>query len=200
MSPAHPNPRSLAVCLLAGGEATRFPGKLESDAGGVPLLIRVYDNVRSIAPVTVSAKDGFGAELDAALGCPIVVDRWPRRGPLGGLLSALSAMGAERVFVVAGDLPFVDGRVCGRLEREWRRDTEAAVPVHGTCEDARMEVLCALYDRSAFLREAYPIFTNGSGSVRAVVERLRVARVSFSDERYFANVNTAQDRRTLFQS
>ncbi|MDQ2872833.1 MAG: molybdenum cofactor guanylyltransferase [Candidatus Eremiobacteraeota bacterium] len=196
MNPAHPERTSLAVCLLAGGEATRFPGKLESDAGGVPLLERVYENLRSIAPVTVSAKDGFSADLKAALACPIVVDRWARRGPLAGLLSTLPMLDADRVFVAAGDLPFVDAQVYARLNRAWTNDTQAAVPVHGSND--RIEPLCALYDRAAFLEAAYPIFTNGSGSVREVVERLRVVRVRFEDGRVFANVNTALDRRTLF--
>ncbi|MGZ3498095.1 MAG: molybdenum cofactor guanylyltransferase [Vulcanimicrobiaceae bacterium] len=186
-----------AVCILAGGEATRFPGKLESDAGGVPLLVRVYRNVRSIGPVTISAKSTFAPEVDAALDCPVVIDRWPRRGPLGGLLSAFGEMRSARVFVVAGDLPFVDRSIYDRLARAWSPGTETAVPVHGTRGDERVEPLCALFDRAAFVREGYPIFTSGSGSVRGVVERLRAAHVRFDDARIFANVNAAKDRRVF---
>ena len=35
----------LGVIVLAGGEATRLPGKLFLDAGDLPLLVRVYRNV-----------------------------------------------------------------------------------------------------------------------------------------------------------
>ncbi|HEY8313425.1 MAG TPA: molybdenum cofactor guanylyltransferase [Candidatus Baltobacteraceae bacterium] len=190
---------NLAVCLLAGGESTRLPGKLESDAGGMPLLVRVYRNLAPIAPVTISAKAGFPPELDAALDAPVVVDRWARRGPLGGLLSAFGEMRAARVFVVAGDLPRVNASVFDRLALAWSTDCEAVVPEHVTAGVERIEPLCALYDRLAFLREAYPIFTSGSGSVRSVVERLRATRIYFPDAGVFANVNTAKDHRALFQ-
>ena len=74
------------VVILAGGEATRLPGKLELDAGGLPLIVRVLQNVRAAGPVYVSANRSFPPEIDMALHCPIVVDRHPGRGPLSGLL------------------------------------------------------------------------------------------------------------------
>ncbi|HEY8297878.1 MAG TPA: molybdenum cofactor guanylyltransferase [Candidatus Baltobacteraceae bacterium] len=191
-----PRTSDLAVCILAGGEATRLPGKLEGDAGGMPLLARVYSNVAGIAPVTIAAKSTFAPELDAALLCPIVVDRWVKRGPLGGLLSAFGAIRAARVFVVAGDLPRVTAEVFDALARAWNPQTEVAIPVHG--ERGHSEPLCALYDRVAFLQAAYPIFTGGSGSVRGVVEHLRATPVRFADPGVFANVNTAMDRRELY--
>lgn len=186
-------PNELAVCILAGGEATRLPRKLEDDADGMPLLARVYRNVAGIAPVTISAKGSFASKLDAELDCPIVVDRWAGRGPLGGLLSAFGVIRAARVFVVAGDMPLVSSSVFDELARAWNALTEVAISVHG--KPRLTEPLCAIYDRAAFLREAYPIFAGGSGSVRRVVEHLRTTPVSFEDPRVFTNINTATDRR-----
>jgi molybdenum cofactor guanylyltransferase len=183
-----------AVIILAGGEASRLPGKLELDAGGVPLLLRVYRNVRAIGPVYVSAAGGFRPEIDLELKCPIVVDRWPKRGPLAGLYSTLGLVREERVFVVAGDAPFVDASVFEQLESAWEAGTQAAVPVNS---QGRLEPLCALYSRSALLEAARSVFAERSGGVAAAVERLQAKRVRLSNERVFANVNTAADRRTV---
>ena len=45
-----------AVVILAGGEATRLPGKLALDVGDVPLLVRVYRNVSPERETWLSTK------------------------------------------------------------------------------------------------------------------------------------------------
>lgn len=186
----------LAVVILAGGESTRFPGKLESDAGGVPLLVRVYRNVRDAGTVVISANRAFPPEIDAELTCPVVVDRNPGRGPLGGLVSAFEYVRAPRVFVAAGDAPFIDASCVRALLEQWEPGIQAVVPVNVA---GRLEPLCALYDRAAFLTAGAAVLAAGSGGPAAVAERLLSKRVRLSDERVFANVNTASDRRALFR-
>lgn len=183
-----------AAVILAGGQASRLPGKLELDAGGVPLLVRVYRNVREIGPVYVSAAGGFPKPIDAALECPIVVDRWPRRGPLAALYGVLGAVRERRVFVVAGDAPFVGAATAVELDAAWEPHTRAVVPVN---PQGHLEPLCALYDRIALLDAARAALLAGSGAVAAAVERLGAKRVRLSNERVFANVNTAADRTIL---
>ncbi|HET9394310.1 MAG TPA: molybdenum cofactor guanylyltransferase [Candidatus Rubrimentiphilum sp.] len=184
---------SIAVVILAGGQASRFPGKLESDAGGVPLLLRVYRNVRSIGPVYVSANAPFGEAIARELDCPVVADRRPGLGPLGGLVSTFEKVPQARCFAVAGDAPFLDGEALGELLAAWEDGLEAVVAER----DGRVEPLCGLYARAAFLREGVRELETGSGAVSAVVERLRHRRVRLSDERRLANVNTSADRDAL---
>ena len=178
----------LAIVILAGGQATRFPGKLEAPIAGEPLLARVYRQLRYLGPVTVAGRDTFSPQLDALLDCPIVVDRWPDLGPLGGLLSAAQESGAARIFAVAGDAPFVTGEVLDALRDAWRDGDQAAVPEHG----GRLEPLAALYDRRALIREAHAALGGDDLSMHGMLARLRVRAVPL-DERYFANVNTAAD-------
>ncbi len=184
----------LGVVLLAGGQASRLPGKLELDAGGVPLLLRVYGNVRDAGPVYVSAAGGFPAGIDRALDCPIIVDRWPHRGPLAALDNILPHVREPRVFVVAGDAPFVTAEVAAELAAAWEPGLQAVVPVNA---QDYLEPLCALYDRAALLAAAREVLAQGSGGVAAAVERLHAKRVRLSNERVFANVNTAADCRFL---
>lgn len=187
----------VGVVILAGGEATRLPGKLELDAGGVPLIVRVLRNVRDAGPVYISANRSFPHSTEMALDCPVIVDRWPGRGPLAGLLSALPFVREPWVFAVAGDAPRVTVRTVNELAAAWEPGVQAIVPISG--ED-RLEPLCALYERIAFIEAAGPVLSPGSGGVAAVVERLTAKRVRVSDERVFANVNTAADRRAILQS
>ncbi len=190
MQPAADN---VAVVILAGGQATRFPGKLESDAGGVPLLLRVYRNVRSMGPVYVSANAPFGEQIVRELDCPIVADSRPGRGPLGGLVSTFEKIPQTRCFAIAGDAPLLNCAALGELLSAWESGLEAVVAER----DGRLEPLCGLYDRSAFLREGTRELETGSGAVAAVVERLRHRRVQLSDERLLANINTSADRGAL---
>lgn len=186
----------IAVVILAGGKATRLHGKLELDAGGVPLLVRVFRNVRSAGPVYVSASRSFPAHIDTMLDCPIIIDRWPHRGPLGGLLSAFECVREPYAFVVAGDAPFVSAATIAEVASAWKPGMQAVVPQNA---QGRLEPLCALYERAAFLEPGGVVLHGGSGGVAAVVERLEAERVRLTDERVFANVNTAADRRSFLQ-
>ena len=185
--------RTLAgVCILAGGEATRLPGKLALDAGDVPMLVRVYRNVSPGRETWLSTKGPLPDAIAALVDAPQVVDRWPLRGPLSGLLSTLSEMRTEWVFAVAGDAPFVDGAFIDALETHASPQYDAIVPMSGE-DSQRIEPLTALYRRDAFLREGLPVLLGGEGKMRLVIDRLRTRFLPVKDERAFANVNTPDD-------
>ncbi|MEA2665323.1 MAG: molybdenum cofactor guanylyltransferase [Candidatus Eremiobacteraeota bacterium] len=195
----------IGICILAGGEATRLPGKLFLAAGDVPMLVRVYRNVSPGRETWISTKGALPAEIDAALAAPMVVDRWTRRGPLSGLLSTMSEMRTEWVFACAGDAPFVDAAFVDRLavhvadtaDATGGAGLEAVVPAHDQA-GRRIEPLAALYRREAFLREGLPVLLGGDGALRLVIDRLRTKFVPVpEDERALANVNTPQDYAAL---
>ncbi len=185
--PPHQRP-DVAIVILAGGRATRFPGKLETTIGTEPMLARVYRQFRDAGPVLIAGRGTFSSRLDALLECPIVVDRWPDRGPLGGLLSAALHCDAARIFAVAGDAPLVSPEVLDALLERWESGDEAAVPVH----DGYLEPLAALYERGALLREALVCLRGREPSMHALLARLNARRVPMS-EKFFVNVNTADD-------
>jgi molybdopterin-guanine dinucleotide biosynthesis protein A len=179
------------VAILAGGEATRLPGKLELPAGDVPLVLRVLRNVRPGRETVIACKGSFSRALDAQLDVPLVVDRWSRQGPLSGLLSALAVLRCERVFALAGDAPFVDGAFLERLEAAWLPGDEAVVPIRLVEGSPQLEPLCALYERKAVLREGSAIVRSEGGSLRALVRRLQARFVQVDETLVFRNVNTA---------
>ncbi len=190
MPPEH---ASIAVVLLAGGSARRFPGKLEHSIGGRPLLARSYANVRAAGwPVYLAGAGSFARELDAALDAPLLIDRYPGQGPLHAFLDACTAIRAQRLYAVAADQPRVDAAVLACVARAWQKGDEAVVPEHS----GRSEPLAALYDRRAVLREAFGLRTRGRRAMHDLVEALAVRLVRIDDE-YFCNVNRPQDLAAL---
>jgi molybdenum cofactor guanylyltransferase len=178
----------VAIVILAGGRATRFPRKLETAISGEPMLARVYRQFRETGPVVIAGRGTFSPALDELLECPIVIDRWPDRGPLGGLLSAALHSNAARIFAVAGDEPLVSPGVLETLLERWEPGDEAIVPEHDGC----LEPLAALYDRDALIREASACLRGPKASMHALLARLHARRVSMP-AKFFVNVNTADD-------
>ena len=176
----------LGICILAGGEASRLPHKLEREVGGKPLLARVYENLSGPYPIYVSGKSTFAPELDALLDCPVIIDRWNRRGPLAGLLSVFSEVLHERLFVCAADAPFVDLRVVQTLADAWQPGDEAVIA----------QPLLAIYKRDVFLQAGLPVLQRGSGAVKDVAGRLRTRAITLPP-RSMININTEADLRSI---
>jgi molybdopterin-guanine dinucleotide biosynthesis protein A len=185
--------RAAGVVVLAGGEASRLPGKLLLDAGGVPLLVRVLGNLSSGRETFVSCRGTFPARVDASIGAPLVVDRREGCGPLGGLVSTMARMASPFVFAVAGDAPLVPASLIDALEAQRRPGDEAVVPEHGEAGGLRVEPLAALYDRVALLREGTALLRAGRYSMHGLLARLRTRRVRVAGGRIFANVNTGAE-------
>jgi molybdenum cofactor guanylyltransferase len=180
---------STAIVLLAGGQAQRFPGKLEHPIDGRPMLARVYERVRVAGwPVYVAGKASFSRDVDAQLDAPLLIDRRPGGGPLRALISACATIAAERVFAVAADQPRLDASVLRRLAGAWQPGDEAVVPEH----DGRIEPLAALYARRAILREGFELRRSGSNAMRDLIARLATRFVPL-DSRYFYNINRMAD-------
>jgi len=189
----HERAPRVTVIVLAGGEATRLPGKLFMDAGDLPLLVRVYRNVCRGRATMLSCKGALPYEIDLLIDAPAVVDRWPMRGPLSGLLSTMSEARTPWIFAVAGDAPFVDAAFIDVLEARIEPGDEAVVPRRMRDGKPGIEPLAALYERDAFLREGLPVLSGGHGKLGMVVERLKTRFVDIDDDRIFANVNTPDE-------
>jgi molybdenum cofactor guanylyltransferase len=186
-------PEDIAIVILAGGEASRFPNKLAHVVDGEPMIVRVYRNARALGwPIIVAARRPFGSGIDALLDCPIARDRWPEMGPLGGLASACSIVEQKRVFALAADMPRVDGGAITAVTQAWQPGDEVVLPSH----PAGVEPLAALYDRAALVREAAVLLAHGPPSMHALVRRLKTRFIELP-QRYFVNVNTPQDAAAL---
>ncbi|MGA9273714.1 MAG: molybdenum cofactor guanylyltransferase [Candidatus Cybelea sp.] len=177
------------IVLLAGGEARRFPGKLEYPVDGGPMIAQLFERVRTTGwPVYVAGKGSFSPAVDARLEAPLLIDRHPLGGPLNALLSACTMIRASRVFALAADQPRLDAGMLERLAASWRPGDEGVVPEH----EGRIEPLAALYGRLAILREGFALRRTGANAMRDLVARIAVRFAAF-DSSYFYNVNRMTD-------
>jgi molybdopterin-guanine dinucleotide biosynthesis protein A len=193
---------SVGIAIVAGGRATRLPGKVTARAGAVPMIVRVLNNVRAASrEIVVASSAELAPELRALVDVRVVIDREPGRGPVAGLLAAFETMHASPIFALAADAPFVDAAFVQRLAAHWMRGDEALVPTHAGADGRpQIEPLAALYDRDAFVRVGPEILRTGRGAARRVVEALRTRYVEVDDDPLrFTNVNTPDDYAALLE-
>jgi len=187
---------NLAVILLAGGEATRLPGKLQLDVRGVSLLEHVARNAAAIGKIYLSARAPLPPSLPARLSCDIIPDRPGAAGPLGGLLSAAGAIEETHFVALAGDMPFFGVCEAAELLCAYEPAVEGVVPVDGA---ARVHPLCALYDRRAFMYAGKAALRAGQTSMRGVLQRMAIKSITLRNPQALFNVNTPADREVLLE-
>lgn len=179
--------------------------------GGKPMLLRVYEVVSRVAErVAVAAPAPLVYEVykpvleDLGVYADVLEDACAGRscGPLAGILAGLRWAPGRDVFVVAGDMPFVDPRVVKLLA------DEAAALRHRAALVPRwrkgVEPLHAVYRRESLpvIERALAEF-DGRGGRPRLVDVLEKANAAFIDmerrfepeelELAFANVNTPED-------
>ena len=100
---------------MAGGRASRFGGQDKSRLviEGRSIIVRQVDVLQRVATEVLVV--GGSPDRFADLGLTVVPDRVPDAGAMGGVYTALDAARADRVLVVACDLPFLHEGLLGRL-------------------------------------------------------------------------------------
>lgn len=186
----------LTIVLLAGGRATRLPGKLGLRIGSESMLERAVRQLsRSGYPLVLSVRH----PLPDMPGVSQVADRYEDAGPLGGLASAAAGVTTPFLFAAAADLPNLDEQAVEALVRRYqtavREGTtppEAVVPRH---PDGSIEPLAALYDTKALRASSERTLRERRLRVSDTLAGLRVVYHDLAavEESRYHNVNTAED-------
>lgn len=102
--------RGTVGIILAGGRSRRMgTDKALLEIDGETLLARTTRVVATVVPeVLIVGRTSLPPELT---GTPAVLDAYGEAGPLGGIATGLAHSGAERVLVVACDLPYLQVEV-----------------------------------------------------------------------------------------
>lgn len=191
MSPRLP----AAGFVLAGGGSRRLGrDKALLALGGQPLALRTAEQLRPVVEelVLVGSPQRY-----AHLGLPVLADRVADRGPLAGIVAALSATDHDWNLVVACDLPYLETRFFEfLLEQTAAKPTaDAFVPHVG----GFWQPLAAAYHRRALVAFERVLGAGNPKIDRAFpdlcVEALTgelLSRFAFP-ERMFKNINTPED-------
>ena len=179
--------QEITLGILAGGRATRLGGvdKAWLERDGVPQVLRL---ARRFAPgvgrVLVSANRGIARYTEHDL--PVVADRRPGTGPLGGVDALAQACGTHWLLTLPVDLVAVGDCLLPTLIAGAAADGAFAR------DDDGPQPLVALW-RIESLRDALATAADsGDLAVHALQARLEMACVRFAGVR-FGNINTPAD-------
>lgn len=180
--------------ILAGGENKRLPvtkGFLEINSkkileSNIELLKGIFDRV------IISTNN---PELYFYLGVPMVGDVFKHRGPMTGILSALSIPEVSELFVTACDMPFIMPGVIRYIVNKWVAGYDAVIPVF----DNKPQPLLGIYSKRIAQNMEQSI-KNGERSLRRFLCGIDVLYIEEKDVRAidpegrsFVNINTIDD-------
>ena len=184
MGDGFPTLRVLDAVVLTGGAGRRIGGRKPFvDIGGRRLIEPV---LAAVAPCRSVRLVGGDARELAEFSGEVLPDRWPGEGPLGGVATALSALGSD-VLVVACDLPGVDSEV---LELVAAAGADPSVDVAVARSDRR-QPLVARWNLSA-LPSVEQAVAAGQRSAMDLLRHLSVAEVPV-DPRSVVDVDDQND-------
>lgn len=173
--------------VLVGGKSTRMgrdkallPWKQGTLAQHVARIVERVAN-----PVALIGDPG----QYNSLGYAVYPDRWPGRGPIGGVATALAVSPTEWCVVVGCDMPGLTADALDRLLREaGRSGARCVVPAGPTGP----EPLCGVYHR-----ECLPVLekaiAEGRLKMRDAVTDLAPLLIAGMDPGWFANLNTPEE-------
>jgi molybdopterin-guanine dinucleotide biosynthesis protein A len=189
----------LAGIVLAGGKSARMGmDKARLNLNNMPLLAHVVTRLKKVVkPVIVVA--AVKNQYSLTDGTRVIGDIFPDAGPLGGVVTGLTAVEEGYHFIAACDMPCLRSAVI-RLLLEEARGADGAVP---EIED-RLEPLCAVYHT----RCAEPLracLESGTRALHHALQTLNLKSVSEETIRAvdknlisFTNVNTPEEFKALF--
>jgi molybdopterin-guanine dinucleotide biosynthesis protein A len=154
------------------------------DVRGRPLVSYPIAALRAAGAGEVLAVGGDRARL-VATGAVWVPDRFPGEGPVGGIVTALGAAGADVVVVLACDMPNVTAEAVAFVVEGLAPGDDAAVAVTG----GRLEPLLGAYRRrcAAALEAA---FQRGERAVHAALAGVAVRHLPLPEPAWARSINT----------
>jgi molybdopterin-guanine dinucleotide biosynthesis protein A len=179
----------VAGAVLAGGQSRRM-GRTKAliDVGGQPMATYVAHALAIAGCRDVVLVGGDPTEL-AALDLPVIADRHPGEGPVGGVLTALHHQqhgGATHVVVAACDLPGLTASTVTRMLEAVTGATSVVVAMTD-----RLEPALAVWNVQTFM----PIeaaFETGVRALHEVLALFDVATVAI-DPVEMRNMNRPED-------
>lgn len=132
---------TLAVALIAGGRSTRM-GRDKAwlqDAAGRELWRGRLDLLKELGAgeILISCREDQ-KEL-AGRGARLIHDQWVDAGPMGGIVSCLEAVGADRLLVLAVDLPGITLKVLTALLAASQGEPVTGSPPCRQCPEPGLE-------------------------------------------------------------
>jgi molybdenum cofactor guanylyltransferase len=194
-----PQATPITAYIMAGGGSTRFgQDKACAALAGQPMLTRMCDLLSAVTASIYIVAPPSRYEFATA---PVIPDRWPGEGPLGGIITALLYTSEQEPhttwnLIISCDLPFLTPEFLTYL-RDFAQASSAQAIVPESAQGR--EPLCACW-RTSSASQLQSAFESG---MRRVNDALKLLNAEVLDEshwkrfdsagRLFWNMNTPAD-------
>lgn len=185
----------LSAVILAGGAGMRFGGKnkLQALIGDERIIDRVIETLTPVFDeiIIVTNSPEEYANLNH---CQVTMDQFKGVGPLGGIHAAMMLSVRKGLFVFAGDMPYLDGKLIReQISFAGKNESDAVIPeVKGD-----IEPLHGIYMNHLAGKIESRLSSGTDLSVRGFLKTIDVAffRPEISDKvlRAFININYPGD-------
>ncbi len=183
--------------VLAGGKSTRFgTDKALASYQGVPLVERAVSllDQMHLRPVVVTRDDADYSFLRS----PVVKDKLPEKGPLGGLYTALSVFSGTDFLVLTCDMPLLDPPLLSELLSAYHEHRLTTVFRMG---DGAVQPFPGVYTASIFPLVKERLFREEL-SLLGLLDAIASKQVIDwqGKPHFFSNVNRKEDLEALSRS
>lgn len=189
--------------ILAGGENRRIPFlKGFLTVQGRAVIERTLETLERVFEKIVISTNT--PEKYFYLGVPLVGDIMNEKGPVTGILSVLSSVNAESVFVVACDMPFVNEKLIRYMIESYESEKKKVAGQEGVDAvipffEGKTEPLFGIYTKRTLETMEAMVLTGKKGLI-SMLSRMRVKYIGDEEVRAvdplgrsFANINTIED-------
>jgi molybdopterin-guanine dinucleotide biosynthesis protein A len=187
--------RKISAVILAGGDNKRFNGITKANIviGGKTIICRVMETIKDIFDeiiIVTNSPEKFAEYSDYK----IIPDLVMGAGPLGGIHSALKASSNELLFIIAGDMPFINKRyIIRQIDYYQNNNCDILIPQI----NKYIEPLHSIYNISILGTLEKYLAGENDYSVREFIKKCNVGWFKLEDSAEtrtaFMNINSPAD-------
>jgi molybdopterin-guanine dinucleotide biosynthesis protein A len=183
--------QNISAAILAGGTNSRFNGRIKSlvPFHNKPIMEHQTEVLKSIFPeilLITNSPDRFANYKDLIIYTDII----PHKGPLSGIHTALKKSSHDQVFIVAGDMPFINGTtIAGQISAAVKEKYEAIIPRVTN----NIEPLHGVYHKSGLDKLEALLQPGKPSSVKKFLETINTFYWEADDKTPFININTPEE-------
>ncbi len=181
--------QSMAAVILAGGLGRRMHGENKAfmTIQGRSFLDHILESLGGLLPVYLSVDEG---KPYLQTGIPLIEDKYPGIGPMGGICSAMQECPEDALFIAACDMPFLRKETAEKLISAYQ---ESPGKITLAWQGGRWHPLFAIWPKSvlpALLEE----IRRKEYSFRKLVDTQEVQYVILEEhDRSVVNLNSPQE-------
>mgnify|MGYP006282403867 FL=1 len=183
--------QKFSVTILSGGTNSRFNGRIKSlvPFHNKPILEHQTEVLKSLfSEIMLITNDPY--QFSDYRDLLIYTDIIPGKGPLSGIHTALKKSNRDSIFVIAGDMPFINIQtISEQIEIAEKHKCDAVIPKIGQY----IEPLHGIYHKSGIAMLETILQTENNPSVRQFLNQINTYHWEVKNPHPFININTPEE-------